>query len=308
MTRPSSNNREDPEFQIVLHLGAHKTATTYLQSRLGRSAELLRENGVCYVRVGELREAVLSVRDRTSLPNRIAAVRNWRTAGVYRRYLREAEDAECRRLVISEENLLGSLAVLVKTGFFYHAIQKRLEPVFKGLNGRPVTALLAVRSYDTFMASVWSQLIRNEGYCKIDEEIKARLLAVPRGWVEVIQDIISALPAGSQLRLWRYEDFIKDDTEVISALVGAENCNHVAQIAQHMLPRLSVRAMKRLDELSRNGMPTGPENVKRVGKRFSKEKGFKPYSPWTDEQIGILSKRYEEDIARIRSRWPGMMM
>lgn len=306
MTQPSSPAARKNE--IVLHLGAHKTATTYLQSRLAGSADTLREQGVYFIRTGELRKKLLHVRRPDFLPNKIPMVRSWRTAGVYREYMRDAANWESQRVVVSEENLLGSLAQLVKTGLFCHNIQQRLHPVLQGMNRQPVTALLAVRSYDSFFASACSQVIRNEGYRKIDETTKERLLSVSRGWVEVIEEVIRALPTGSQLRIWRFEDFIQSDVAVIAALVGEENTHHVAPFDAQLVPRLSIRCMKRLEELHVIGQPTGPDVVKRMAKKFSKENGFKPYSPWLDKEKNILAKRYDEDVARIRERWPAFIL
>jgi hypothetical protein len=297
--------------EIVLHVGAHKTASTHLQWRLELSAKPLRQNGVFIVCNSELRKKLEQVKKKSSFLkflNRIRPVRLWRSAAIYRRYLREAEAADCDRLVISEEMLLGSIESLMEDGLFYGMIHKRLKPVFNGLKGHPVTMMLALRSYDSFLSSAWCEYVRQHGYRRIDDEQKTRLLALQRGWLDVIEDIIRILPSGSQLRVWRYEDFCNNDSDVLACLVGSGNVEYLSPLKWHASPRLTHGAITRLDELFQKGKPTGPEDVKRVGKRFCKKKGFKPYSPWTDEESAILDKRYDEDIARIRGCWPGIMI
>lgn len=303
-------SKEDPSksrTEIVIHLGAHKTATTYLQARLARSVGSLLEKGVYFVPVPELRKKVIHVRDASPV-NMIPGVREWRTADIFRKYLQEAEISKCERLIFSEENLLGSLKQFISTGLLYHSVGSRFGRVFKGIDERPVTALLAVRSYDTFMSAVWSQLIRQNGYQNMDEQTKARLLTVSRGWVEVVDDIIRSLPPGSELRIWRYEDLIELQNEIMSLFVGVNNVDSVELVHESLLPSLTIQAMKRLENLHDQGKPTEPEDVKRVGKKFSKDKGFKTYSLWTDEERSLLVSKYEKDIAHIRKRWPEVIL
>ena len=304
-------SQDDPSksrTEIVIHFGAHKTATTYFQARLARSVGPLLEGGVCFVPVSELRKKIIQVRNPSSLLNMIPGVRDWRTAEIFRKYLQKAEKSNCDRLVFSEENLLGSLKKIVLSGRLYASVDARFDRVFKGLERRPVTALLAVRSYDTFMSAVWSQLIRQEGYQKMDEQSKARLLTVPRGWVEVVDDIIRSLPPGSKLRIWCYEDLMKLQNEIMSLFVGVKNVDSVELVHESLLPSLTIQAMKRLENLHAQGKPTRPEDVKRVGKKFSKDKGFKTYSLWTEEERSLLVSRYEKDIAHIRKRWPDLIL
>ncbi len=304
----SRDYRSKSRIEIVLHLGAHKTATTYLQACLTRSVSPLLEKGVLFVPLGNLRKSSNHVSSIWNPLDILFGVRDRRKAGVYRKYLQETEIAECRRLVISEENLLGGINHVVYSGILYPEIEKKLAPVFRGLKGNPVTTLLAVRSYDNWIAGMWSQFIRKKGYSKMDERVKNRLLATSRGWVDVIDEIIRVIPPGSKLRVWRYEDLSKLRNEIIALFVGAENVSCVELIHQTFLPSLSARAMERLEKLHAQGKPTGPSDVKRVGKFFSKDKGFKIYSPWTDEEKAFLVKRYEQDMARIQERWPELMI
>ena len=296
------------QIEVVLHLGVHKTATTYLQTRLARSVVPLLERKVLFVPRGDLRDTIYRVRNERSLLNFFPVTRDWRMAGIFRKNLEEAERAGCRRLIISEENILGGIHHMVQSGLPYPDLDKKLPPVFKGLDGHPVTVLLAVRSYDSWMSGMWSQFIRQNGYHKMDEQAKARLLAIPRGWVDVIDDVIRLLPRGSKLRVWCYEDFIKMHDEIISLFVGSENVSCVDLIDRNPLQSLTVQAMKRLENLEARGMPTGPADVKRVGKKFSKSKGFESYTPWTEEERAFLVTRYEKDMATIRERWPELII
>jgi hypothetical protein len=294
--------------EIILHVGAHKTATTYLQARLTRSVSSLTAKKVLFVPLLDLRKKIDCVRNDISSLNILFGVRDWRIAGVYHKFLMAAEVAGCNRLVISEENLLGNINRVVQTGILYPSLKKRLTPVFKGLNGNPVTVLLSVRSYDSLLAGMWSQIIRKMGYCKMDEQLKARLLSESRGWVDVIDEIIHILPPGSQLRVWRYEDFSKLENEIVALFVGETNLNSVETVNHTFLPSLSTGAIEHLDNLHAQGMPTGPTDVKRVANNFSRNNGFKPYLPWTNEEKAFLVTKYEQDIASIRERWPELMI
>ena len=45
-----------------------------------------------------------------------------------------------------------------------------------------------------------------------------------------------------------------------------------------------------------------------VSKAETKDKGFDHFSLWNIEDTRALVKLYENDIARIRAQWPGMMI
>ena len=294
--------------EIILHLGAHKTATTYIQRSLSLSAAALAEKGVFIVPTVDFRRTIDQVRTQSDFLNRFARIRKWRVSRVYQNYLRQAEAGRSGRLVISEEGLLGSINHLTNDGMFYEKISRNLKIPITGLKARPVTAILAIRSYDSFFTSAWGQTVKEFGYRQFDETQKSRLMGMKRGWFDVIGDILELLPLGSRLRVYRFEDFKNNENPAFSELVGAENTGCITRPKKNMLPGLSKQAIVRLDNLNLRGEPTTREVVLQISKRYPKAKGFATFSPWNEAEKKILVDRYEADTARIRAQWPDLMV
>ena len=296
--------------KIILHLGAHKTATTYIQNGLSVSADALNKHEVYIVPTIDFRNSIKKINKNSHPINRFALVRSWRASQLYQDYLRQAKKASCSRMVISEEGFLGSIHQLTNEGRFYQheKLKRNLIPCVSHLKGHPITAMLAVRSYDSFFTSAWCQTVKEQGYRTFDEALKKQLMLLKRGWFDVISDILNILPESSQLRVWRLEDFKKDENSVFSELVGSGNVGHMTLPKKNMLPGLSKQAVTQLENLQLRGEPSPRPVVLEMVKKYSKFKGFDDFSPWDEVEKGVLVERYAADIARIRAQWPDIMI
>ena len=107
---------------VALHVGAHKTATTYIQSRLLNSQDVLNSAGISIVPTGQFRKRITS----QVLNSDFAPVQLSRLLEEYAGY---------KRVIISDENLLG---VRPNTNRLYPRARQRLEailPAFEGVYG-----------------------------------------------------------------------------------------------------------------------------------------------------------------------------
>ena len=104
--------------RVILHIGAHKTATTYLQRRLDAHRTVLETQGVAYAGPDQLREHAARRLPFTA-PHLVAV----------RVALARARKQGAARLILSEENLLGPMADLPRGLYLDPA--RRLAPVIK---------------------------------------------------------------------------------------------------------------------------------------------------------------------------------
>ncbi|MEM7210835.1 MAG: hypothetical protein AAF479_02915, partial [Pseudomonadota bacterium] len=113
--------------EIVLHLGAHKTATTFIQSLLHKNVVALEQHNVGFESPKTLRP-MFAIAPRGNFPapraQRIAA-RTWALTQV----INTAVDLRRRRLVISEEQLIGSLRALMSGRGLYRDVKNELRAV-----------------------------------------------------------------------------------------------------------------------------------------------------------------------------------
>ncbi len=293
--------------QILIHLGAHKTATTYLQSRLKRGADALAGMGVEIVPLAEMRRAV-------SAPLGIAATGGLRGAlarrnirGALSAFAEKAHSAGCTRLVLSDENLLGNCGRLLTDATLYSGLRRRLEVLQAALPEAETTILLSVRNYATFFASAWGQRLRGGRHAPFDAPLRDRLMAMPRGWMDVISDIGQAFPA-ARLIAWPYEWFGDLEETVLATLVGPGAVNGVPAIKGRPLAGFSARSVAEI-EARLDGTGEVPRDVVHDLHRAWPKGPHQPaFDPWPEAESAELRARYANDLAAISARLgPGFL-
>ena len=138
--------------ELTLHVGLPKAGSSLLQKCLNAERERCAEAGVRVITRGEFDELT----DRRHL--------RWRRNGADASGLAHAltglaELADERRVVISHEDLLGSITSF-RTGQMYPWAEQVLTELAGILRPRRMRVLLYVRRQDRFLESVYLQLIR----------------------------------------------------------------------------------------------------------------------------------------------------
>ncbi len=202
--------------EIVLHLGAHRTATTTLQRMMGASRAALDQAKMAYWGPKRTRSGLFH-----GLIGQTDAVMPWqisRTADRVRAQIAQHEDEGAETLLVSEENMLGSMREVLENQLLYPNAGARVARFVLGMGPAPKTVGIAIRSYDSWWASVLAfRMLRggplpHAGFC-------AGLVAQPRRWRDVITDVARALPEAS-INVWHHEDFGCYPDAVIRHLTG----------------------------------------------------------------------------------------
>lgn len=285
--------------EISLHLGAHKTATTYLQTRLRRNAPMLAREGVAMPSLTQLRTTLTPALGAATGRGMRARLARHRLAGIAARLIAEARAAGARRLLISDENLIGGCARTLARASLYPDALARMEALAAALEGTRLTLLLSLRSYAGFYASAWGQRLRHGHYRPFDAALRARLVASPRGWPEVAAEIRAAFPA-ARLVLWRYEDLAAAERPALTAMVG-DAARRLPRLATRPLPGFSARAVALIEELA-SGRRTVPRGrVGEIAAAHPKGPGAPPFDPWSEAERAELAIRYAADLVAMRS-------
>ena len=293
--------------EVCLHVGAHKTATTYLQERLQTNGAVLREHGVFAVPTGYLRRTVTE-RVGGAVPGRLfAPVGRRRLSSAVDRMIEDAAGPHLERLVLSDENMIGTCAGIVERARFYGTARGRLTALRDALPEPPSTVLLGIRSYAGFLASAWGQRLRAGHFVPFDATLRAALCGLERGWPDLVRDLAAVFPE-ARLIVWRYEEFAALEPLIVQAMVGAPAARWLSPFHDRPMKGLSARAVAalsaRADPSGRIDRQTYREAI-RAWPRSPDNPGF---DPWSAADRAALDARYARDVARIAEAYPAAIL
>lgn len=254
--------------RVLLHIGAHRTATSHLQSALERS------------------ETAFTPVDRDGVmdPGRVALRadiclrhRPWRRPGLRRRFARLSPD---RLTVVSDENVVGTMAALFH-GNFYEDCAGRVRNLLANTGLGASRLFLSVRSYADFFDSAYAF---QTGRALLPEDAKQTLLGLKRGWPEVVADLRAT---GIPVTVWRHETF---DLRSRLADLGVDD----VEAGQQVNGTPSRDAMVHLKALRDRG-PLTLGQLHYLRDAFPGER----YTLWTPEERAMWDARYRHDCQRL---------
>lgn len=273
---------------IHLHLGAHKTATTYIQAQLGHNAGTLAADGVALVPMRQFRSW------RRSLL-RIGARLLGPSHSKFDRRLRQWNQRRLETCVISDENMIGTCGDIVSSGTLYPKLRAKLGAISGMLSAHPVRLFLSIRCYASFYAAAYCEALRY-GTGSSAETFKQRLDPDRRRWRDVLADIAELFPA-SAIVVWPYENFRQSEAEIFDALAGKEIASKLRLSGEVLRPSLSQATVEEAQSLGRRfGWVVAGHMVPILEWRNS---GNPPFDPWTNAERTELQRLYAGDLDEI---------
>ena len=282
---------------ISLHLGAHKTASTHLQHTLKANSALLQEAGVKFRGPSDLREVGESLLNRlASSPNSSRA----KTTEVERQVASLFGGA--RRLVLSDENLLGPLW-REKNGQFvpplYPRSDSQLEKLIPCLGDGPLSLFLAIRNPADFIASAYTQALLG-GRIDSFEDFSRELVLTKIRWFNVVRRL-SLIPEVTEIYVWRYEDYPANIIRVMRKMVGWKLGLKVEPISKRVHPGLSAKAVEQVlayDSASKDRFGLC-QMARSARNEFPITDANPRFSPWDAASIKLADSAYSTDCAEI---------
>ena len=283
--------------EIVLHLGAHRTGSTRLQYVLDANRDALATNATVALTPPRPGKRVSpTIRDVLALvpTGRYWPVRHYLRLRKARAMFRDLvadrpPGTPPRRIILSDENMLGPGFRTDGVGL-YPCAYPRLAAL-RRLLGRPPSAVhLTLRAYDAFLVSVYAMAAVYRRDAPPFDDIRETLLAVHRGWPDVVDDVARAFP-GTAVKLTRVE---RDPMENrVRDLVGPElpeRFRFDGEERPNAAPTVEAMAAA-----AGSGGRTSPDDlVARYahGARFD---------PLTEEERSRLARRYVTDLESLQS-------
>ena len=285
------SRRTTPE--IVLHLGAHRTGSTRLQIILDANSDILAEAGIAALTPPRPGKRIsLTIRDAIdALPgaqvNFVKRFRKLQSArALFHGLIADGKpDTAVPKLIVSEENLLGPVFEATGEGLYSSAFP-RLAAFHQMLGRSPSEIHLTLRSYDTFLVSVYAMRAVYGGKIPLFDDIRNELLAVRRGWPDLVADVTRAFP-GTPIKLTRVEhDPVKSRVRDLVGFslfekfrLGGEERPNMAPTVEAMRASAGIKGHAALDDLIARCAD---------GARFD---------PLTGEESARLVRRYANDLA-----------
>lgn len=201
--------------KVILHLGAHRTGSSYIQALFASNRDLLEKHRVFFEyfhEVKHLRGAAIKARGlaESNQPQEFA-----RSFKPILRYFAERLNSPLQTAFLSYEGLLGSIR-LSTPGAIYPAAQVVAESIKSALEGKRFVVGFSVRNTGNFVESTYKYCVRG-GMTKSFRKYYGQSNAEALTWKPVVQALVEVFGADRVL-VWSHENFSADSRRILDAL------------------------------------------------------------------------------------------
>ncbi|MFW2544600.1 hypothetical protein ACN2XU_18345 [Primorskyibacter sp. 2E107] len=271
---------------VILHIGAHRTASTSFQHFMRAHAGPLAGHGVGFWGPGRTRTGLLhGVADAP-----VSSAQARRSVGRVRLNLNGAERRGANVLIVSDENLIGTPRRCLRARALYPEIGLRMTRLHAAF--APVSrVVLQVRSLDHWWASVMAFLVPRGGGIPPAAAME-QIASATRSWRHVITDLACACP-DSEIIVSPFEVFGSRPDLLFSQMAGRDwplggNPDAFWLNQRPLLPKLRQVVEQRGGDATL--LPTGDGR----------------WQPFTDDQAARLREAYADDLFWLRAGADGL--
>ncbi|WP_299862201.1 hypothetical protein [uncultured Roseobacter sp.] len=273
---------------VILHVGAHRTGTTTFQDYMRRHVDPLAEAGIGYWGPGRTRRGLFA--GLVPKPE-VAKGRDLRrrAEGRIQLQLTAARARGLKTLLISDENMIGTVRDNIRTGSLYPAIGERMSRFARAFEGQLSTVIFSPRSLELYWSSALSYGIAR-GHA-VPERDKLRGIAHSRrGWRDVITDLACALPE-ADIRVMPFETYAGRPEMLLEKGAGLEAPRNAERMWLNRAPTLADLRRVLADRGSEGSvLPFG------MGR----------WNPFTPEENAALRETYADDMMWLHAGADGM--
>ncbi|WP_322865646.1 hypothetical protein U5922_005225 [Aquicoccus sp. G2-2] len=207
------------------------------------------------------------------------------TARIERARTRAAQHG-VRQLVVSDENMLGTVRANLRMAELYPDAASRLKRYADAFGGQVHRVVLSIRALDTFWASALAFGVarghRLPSRCTLDD-----LADGSRSWREVVEDAAAAFPQ-AEIQVHPHERFCGRPEQRLAYMLGdgAPVPSKFTHFWRHSAPNLAdLRSAVSARGEATSGLPSGDGH----------------WQPFNERQIAALRETYDDDIFWLHS-------
>jgi len=276
---------QDKYIKIIIHAGAHKTASTHLQNRLLENEKRVVKSGCSYLGPEKIRDQFGTL---------------WRALG-----RSDTPDEQERklaalaagqpRLVISEENIIGGFKDLMNgpnRAILYPKAVERLARLAQLVAPNPLHIAMAVREPSSYYVSVYNQLLLS-GRFQTWERFSKGLDPTAVKWSDILRPI-AEIPGVAAVSIWRYEDYHTLLPQILNTLLGQPRPDIPLHMEKRMHEGLSERAVQACCTWHAAGYGGRLGAVARED--FPVSDAYPKFSPWPEALMRESRAAYGRDI------------
>ena len=201
--------------QVILHVGAHRTATTSFQGYLRRHVADLHGMGLTCWGPRLTRNGLFAGVQPQPGASRQAARRA--RGRILLRMQKAKWDTGAQTLLVTDENLLGAVGRNMRLGRFYDDVGTRVARYVGAFDGQVSEIVVGIRALDMFWASS-AAYATQRGYPALSARKWDRLAGAMRSWRDVITDLACAAP-DTRIRVLSFEHFVGRPDAQLAAML-----------------------------------------------------------------------------------------
>jgi len=273
---------------IKLYLGAHKTASTYIQNLLFVNRVFLEEKGFSIFIPKTLRKLYLPQFFEYCKEGKVSK-------NLYDILLNSKEN-----IIISDENLIGIPEDFIRVKGMYPYAVERLKCFKKLYKDFDIKFYFSIRNYFEFYNSIYSEIIRNSEFLTI-KEFKERLWWKDNSWVKLIEEI-SQIIGKENIFIWDFSLVKKDLFTILKLLVNIneKEFNLLKKDIKEKRLGLSLKSIEIMENIhSVLKVDEYFSLLERINNKYSVSKGFSKVNVFSNDEKKFLKNKYEKDIKSI---------
>ncbi len=285
--------------QIHIHLGVHKTATTYLQTVLKNNKLNLTEKKIEYFTLEEVRWPLKFLKRKTNKD----APRLAEKIG--------KELAGNKLVLFSEENLIGVLSEKTAEGYFYPNAKEYLTTLKKNLEelgAENIKFFICIRPYPDFFSSVYCEYLRHNKFLDFHQYISSECLG-RYSWIFLIKDI-SEIVGKENIHIWEFEDFFTHREKITSTLFGQNSevtldwdARDWKKIRRSRFSQKAIDVLHQINEVYAYSRKESGRLSYYIDLAFPKSEELPVFQPFSEHELVKLSKRYYEDVRELKRKY-----
>ncbi len=268
---------------VILHIGAHRTGTTTLQTYLQKNSNKLRKSRIEFWGPKRTRSGLFSglVKPPADLSND-ALLRGQRSCGLIQMEMDRLAMNGVQTLIVSEENMIGVMKDNLRKSRLYPDAGPRIARFAPAFELRCRRVVLSIRSYDKYWASVLAFCVER-GWKMPDMAVLDRLVIQPNRWRDVIKSVAASFPEAQILvlpfeRLMGQPDrqfaVLRGNVEIQPLYTHQEWHNASAQsekLRQILMDRGDHRAAQTLPEKNRRWQPFNDDHINAFQQQYRQD-------------------------------------